>query len=74
MTTTESRPLSSEDPVVEVRAWLEENWDPHLTVEQWWKLLGEAGWSSALLPSNAYGRDLSRSEGSESVDLAWPNR
>ena len=62
MTTTESRPLSSEDPVVEVRAWLEENWDPHLTVEQWWKLLGEAGWSSALLPSNAYGRDLSRSE------------
>ncbi len=61
MTATETRDITA-DPVVEVRAWLEENWDPELTIEQWWKLLGEAGWSSALLPTNAYGRDLSRSE------------
>lgn len=62
MTSTETRTTQSADPVAEVRAWLEENWDPDLTVEQWWELLGTAGWSSALLPSNAYGRDLSRSE------------
>ena len=62
MTSTETRPQSNRDPVAEVRAWLEDNWDPDLTVEAWWKLLGEAGWSSALLPGNAYGRDLSRSE------------
>lgn len=62
MTSTESRPQSSEDLILEVRSWLEENWDPELTVEQWWQLLGTAGWSSALLPTNAYGRDLSRSE------------
>ena len=62
MTTTETRDSTTEDPVAEVQAWLEDNWDPELTVEQWWKLLGEAGWSSALLPTNAYGRGLSRSE------------
>lgn len=62
MTTTETRDSTSQDPVAEVQVWLEENWDPELTVEQWWELLGKAGWSSALLPGNAYGRDLSRSE------------
>lgn len=62
MTATEVRDSSTTDPVAEVRAWLEENWDPELTVEQWWDLLGKAGWSSALLPDNAYGRGLSRSE------------
>ena len=64
MTATETRDTATPDPdpVAEIQAWLEENWDPELTVEQWWDLLGNAGWSSALLPDNAYGRGLSRSE------------
>ena len=62
MTSTESRPQTSEDLIIEVRSWLEENWDPALAIEQWWERLGSAGWSSALLPENAYGRGLSRSE------------
>jgi alkylation response protein AidB-like acyl-CoA dehydrogenase len=50
------------DVVDEVRAWLEENWDPDLTVAQWWERLGLAGWSAPTLPTNAYGRGLSRGD------------
>jgi alkylation response protein AidB-like acyl-CoA dehydrogenase len=50
------------DVVDEVRAWLEENWDPDLTVAEWWERLGLAGWSAPTLPTNAYGRGLSRGD------------
>jgi alkylation response protein AidB-like acyl-CoA dehydrogenase len=61
MTTTEAPP--STDLVEEIRSWLEENWDPDLTVAEWWERLGVAGWSAPTLPENAYGRGLSRSDG-----------
>ncbi|MFV0316091.1 MAG: acyl-CoA dehydrogenase family protein [Microthrixaceae bacterium] len=48
--------------VAEIRTWLEENWDPELTVGDWWERLGEAGWSAPYLPAGAYGRGLSRSD------------
>ncbi len=51
-----------DDPVAAVRAWLEENWDPDLTVADWWQRLGLAGWSSPMLPNDAFGRGLSRSD------------
>ena len=31
----------------ELRAWLDDNWDPDLTVEQWWEKLGTAGLGGA---------------------------
>ena len=31
----------------EVKAWLEENWDPDLTVGEWWERLGTAGLGGA---------------------------
>jgi alkylation response protein AidB-like acyl-CoA dehydrogenase len=46
----------------ELRAWLGNNWDPDLTVGQWWELLGLAGWSSPGLPENAYGRSVARAD------------
>jgi len=48
--------------VDELQAWLSESWDPELTVEQWWQLLGLAGWSAPGLPTNAYGKALSRND------------
>jgi alkylation response protein AidB-like acyl-CoA dehydrogenase len=48
--------------VDELRAWLEENWDPDLTVGEWWERLGLAGWSAPMLPENAYGRALTRGD------------
>jgi alkylation response protein AidB-like acyl-CoA dehydrogenase len=50
------------DPVAAVRAWLDDNWDPDLTVAEWWQRLGLAGWASPMLPNDAFGRGLSRSD------------
>ena len=50
------------DLVAEVRAWLEENWDPDLTVAEWWERLGLAGWAAPTLPTNAYGRGVARND------------
>ena len=51
------------DIVAEVTAWLEENWDPGLTVAEWWELLGTAGWSAPTLPAEWWGKGASREEG-----------
>ena len=50
------------DPVADVTAWLEENWDPDLTVADWWERLGLAGWAAPSLPPEAFGHGLSRSD------------
>jgi alkylation response protein AidB-like acyl-CoA dehydrogenase len=50
------------DAVTEVKDWLAANWDPDLTVGEWWERLGSAGWSAPGLPESCYGKDLSRAE------------
>ena len=67
MTTTEPNPVqgSSSDGdelMDEIRTWLEENWDPDLTVGQWWERLGLAGWSAPGLPVGSYGKGLGRAD------------
>ncbi len=62
-TTAADRTRGSEDQLItELRSWLQDNWDPDLTVGEWWERLGLAGWSAPSLPANAYGRDLSRAD------------
>ncbi|HYZ99726.1 MAG TPA: acyl-CoA dehydrogenase family protein [Acidimicrobiales bacterium] len=55
-------PTRSGDLLDELRAWLEENWDPDLTVGEWWERLGLSGWAAPLLPTDSYGRGLSRGD------------
>jgi alkylation response protein AidB-like acyl-CoA dehydrogenase len=62
MTKVEEAPEAATNVVEEIRDWLRDNWDPDLTVAEWWELLGMAGWSAPTLPKHAYGRDLSRSD------------
>jgi alkylation response protein AidB-like acyl-CoA dehydrogenase len=62
MTDLEERTSPSTDAVAEVRAWLEENWDPDLTVAEWWERLGLSGWAAPGLPVNAYGKGLNRND------------
>src|SRR5437588_5776870 len=50
------------DVVDELAAWLEANWDPDLTVEEWWERLGLSGWAAPSLPETAYGKGLSRND------------
>ena len=55
--------MATSDPVrSEIETWLEANWDPDLTVGEWWERLGLAGWSAPTLPTSAYGHDLSRGD------------
>src|ERR1700730_16267048 len=61
MTDTAARPIT--DVTAEVTAWLEENWDPDLTVADWWQRLGESGGAAPPWPRQWYGRGLSREEG-----------
>jgi alkylation response protein AidB-like acyl-CoA dehydrogenase len=46
----------------ELSDWLETNWDPDITVGEWWDRLGNAGWSAPSWPVEWYGRGLSREE------------
>ena len=60
---TDGRPAEDGDAVAEVTAWLEANWDPDLTVGEWWERLGTSGWAAPIWPTDAYGKGLSREEG-----------
>ncbi|HET9731288.1 MAG TPA: acyl-CoA dehydrogenase family protein [Acidimicrobiales bacterium] len=50
------------DVVAEVTSWLEQNWDPELTVAEWWQRLGESGWAAPGLPEGSFGKGLTREE------------
>jgi len=56
-------PTSGDELITELRTWLEENWDPDLTVAEWWDRLGPSGWAAPTLPVNAFGRGVARSVG-----------
>jgi alkylation response protein AidB-like acyl-CoA dehydrogenase len=62
MTDTIDVPSSQDELIDELRAWLESNWDPDLTVRDWWQRLGDSGWAAPSLPENAFGRGLSRND------------
>ena len=46
----------------ELDAWIDANWDPELTVAEWWQRLGTSGWAAPALPANAYGKGLLRND------------
>ena len=67
MTDTVPAPATSKDDaadelVVELKEWLGENWDPDLTVSEWWERLGTSGWGVPAWPVEWFGKGLSRSE------------
>ena len=54
--------LPTDEILSDLRSWLEQNWDPDLTVGEWWERLGLAGWSAPGLPTNAYGKAIPRTD------------
>ncbi len=59
MTVTE--PTASPEPLIaEMHSWLEANWDPELSVGDWWERLGTAGWAAPTWPAEWYGRGTDR--------------
>jgi alkylation response protein AidB-like acyl-CoA dehydrogenase len=53
---------TANDVVAAVKEWLEANWDPDLTVGEWWERFGASGWAAPGLPESCYGKGLPRSE------------
>jgi alkylation response protein AidB-like acyl-CoA dehydrogenase len=60
--TDTATPLQTDELLSELRSWLQQNWDPDLTVGDWWERLGLAGWSAPGLPTNAYGKGIPRTD------------
>lgn len=65
MTITAPAASTSTNLLDELHAWLEENWDPDLTVGEWWGKLGRSGWAAPILPRERYGRGVSQGEALE---------
>ena len=42
----------------EVRAWLEANWNPEMSLLEWRNLLADSGWGCPTWPEHAFGRGL----------------
>ncbi|MFN0089202.1 MAG: acyl-CoA dehydrogenase family protein [Acidimicrobiales bacterium] len=53
----------------EAKAWFEANWDPALTLGDWWRRLGESGWGFPGWPVEWFGRGL-RGEQAKAVHAA----
>jgi len=46
----------------ESREWFTTNWDPGLTLGQWWATLAESGWGFPTWPAGSFGRSLNSDE------------
>jgi len=51
---------SVDDVRVEVKQWLEENWDPELTVAEWWDILARSGYAAPHFPEDCWGKGWPR--------------
>ena len=54
---------STDELRAEVRAWLEEHWDPDLSVDDWWRIVAKAGWTAPHFTPEQGGRGLHRAAG-----------
>jgi alkylation response protein AidB-like acyl-CoA dehydrogenase len=57
-----AEPSSIDQVLADLESWLEANWDPELSVGEWWERLGHSGWSAPFLPTRAFGKGLSRND------------
>jgi len=55
-----STPLSAEQVRAEVETWIAENWNPDITVAEWWQRMATAGYSSPMLPPELGGKGYTR--------------
>jgi alkylation response protein AidB-like acyl-CoA dehydrogenase len=51
---------SIEELRAEIRSWLEQHWDPSLSVEEWWRIVADAGWTAPHFTPDQGGRGLHR--------------
>jgi alkylation response protein AidB-like acyl-CoA dehydrogenase len=51
---------TAEEVRAEVKAWLEENWNPDLTVGEWWDILARSGYAAPSFPEDSWGKGYAR--------------
>jgi hypothetical protein len=51
---------SVEDVRAEVKQWLEDNWNPDLTVAEWWDILARSGYAAPHFPEDCWGKGYPR--------------
>lgn len=51
----------------EVTSWLAEQWDPEISVLEWWDRLASSGWGAPMWPEEWHGKGLGRAEAMEVV-------
>ena len=54
--------MTAEQIEQEVNAWLDENWDPELSLAEWRTVLVDGGWATPSWPSEFYGRDFTQEQ------------
>src|SRR3954452_13684698 len=59
---TDTAQRASDDVTSEVTAWLKEDWDPDITVGEWWERLRLAGWAGPNWAEEGAGKGLGRSD------------
>jgi alkylation response protein AidB-like acyl-CoA dehydrogenase len=47
----------------EVRDWLDKHWDPDLSVDEWWRIVADAGWTAPHFAREHGGRGLHPASG-----------
>jgi alkylation response protein AidB-like acyl-CoA dehydrogenase len=65
VTSTSVAPTREDSIVEEFRTWLDDNWDPDITVGQWWERLGLSSWAAPTWPVEWYGKGVSRDEANQ---------
>ncbi|MDZ7673495.1 MAG: acyl-CoA dehydrogenase family protein [Acidimicrobiales bacterium] len=62
MTDTEPRTadLTEAESIEQLDAWLEENWDPEITVAEWWQRFGLSGWAAPMWSEDWFGKGVDR--------------
>jgi alkylation response protein AidB-like acyl-CoA dehydrogenase len=53
---------SEKDPAEQIADWVDDNWDPDLTLGEWWERLAESGFAHPSLPPNAGGMGWSHGD------------
>jgi alkylation response protein AidB-like acyl-CoA dehydrogenase len=51
---------SVEDVRIEVKKWLEQSWNPDLTVGEWWDILARSGYAAPHFPEDCWGKGYPR--------------
>jgi alkylation response protein AidB-like acyl-CoA dehydrogenase len=60
---TAEGPSAADEVRAQVRAFLEAEWDPEVTLGEWWERLARSGWAVPTWPQDGYGKGLPRDLG-----------